>query len=981
MRSQYLSSLRFQRPVALPANPILGPVSLGVNPLKEAFRTTRWERPGAARAAAVYATPSIGCQHPAGRDARAFVPMAFMGFQEGLSRTVAGGYLVGRMDATNEMGPVLLRVTEDAGKVRISSSSGETGVPDLSGIEVHEISRRLPQNGRYALMQLALPDRVVTTAARLQGEEVFFYYMTGDGSRAISSIPAFRLSRESGLPLATPGAVALLGYTPWEIAGSDFLRVFGSGQPVGMASVLDRWGRRHELVYQSTRDAEGSVWITVSPLPPEISEEPGRETVDWDARPVSTSRSELDSALAALGLPGGAFLERSGDRYVILAIQGMQLSDDDISPDGFISRSGPDASEWVDIEEGDPEGHLFLKSFGRSGRYLGVFKGALNPLVLERRARFVLPLVAARLDLAAATRSGIELETRKALLESIEKIMTDRGVSSWNDLPGVIDDLAREIGATLLAVLAPSGEPLAQKTGSRTDDAREAHPSSFETRLRGGRVLRAAFDRPDFTDQAILRALARMLERFCHRDAPQAQREAVLSTLRALYMESFRVIWQGEGMELSSCFEFFGRSSPCEGCPVSSGSASERGRPVVRVQDGWVEEIVPTGRGHSLHWMRQLQDNPDQGAFEKLPGGAAVYDAQGAILSWSSWFEATSGVEAKTAVGQGAARLVEKVGGPRILRQLELAEEGVFLPESVEVVIGGRRCLSKISPGTRKGLLYHFLLDARSAGFEDAALLAGPGASGAEGDPASLMATLSAVCEVFGWSLLTSVEATASATRVWLSSPALTEFLLELLRLLAQIVPEKKMHLAIRSVSEIRGLSGRPVLPAAHCVMTFDCYPVLLSSHVSAMAALDREMISLGGWVARGAEGEEVSIAFPRVVEREEGPASLLLYSADQWFAEEARAVLGQVSIGWRQAETLEELVDLQQGCSAIMIRLKPGEMNLGAALAARCPGQSIILATGLRPRIPLTAGSILHLPLPASRDEILAAVRRMVVL
>jgi len=131
-----------------------------------------------------------------------------------------------------EITPVLLRsVISDGSVVSVSSDPGFSA-PPFSIPALRDLAKRIPQNGRYSILQIAADPGLVTVAARVQAEEFFFYLLTGEGAERLASIPAFCLSRGDSLPLATPSAVALLGYTPWELSGSDFLKSF-TGSPTG----------------------------------------------------------------------------------------------------------------------------------------------------------------------------------------------------------------------------------------------------------------------------------------------------------------------------------------------------------------------------------------------------------------------------------------------------------------------------------------------------------------------------------------------------------------------------------------------------------------------------------------------------------------------------------------------------------------------------------------------------------------------------
>ena len=881
-----------------------------------------------------------------------------------------------------EIAPILLRSIVIGGRVTTTSSDPAFEPPPFSELELRDLARRIPQNGRYALLQISTGSGVATAAARVQAEEFFFFLLKGEGAERLASIPAFCLSRGDRLPLATPAAVALLGYTPWELAGGDFLKGF-TGSPTGQSSlvpVLDRWGRRHELIHMPVRQSDGSVWITVTPVPDTLAS--GWEAIlaSWVSRPACSAVSELESALEAAGASGGALFERRGDSYVLLASRNSPVSQEDLAPGGLLAAAGADSSEWIDTGGDGAGGHLYIKSFGRSDAYLGVFGGAASPVTMESRASVVLPVLAMRLDLSASIRAGMETESRKAVLESIEKMLQDRGVSSWQELGSSLDDIAAQTGATRMDVITQPAEVTAPVPAAAAVELQDS--TTMDVRMRGSRILRVGFDSPSHADMRLARAVARIFERFCHRDAPASGRDVHPGGWRTVQIEGFRVVWQPEGSSLPACYSFYGREAPCDDCPVTRGAAGRQGAPSSHLRDGWIEEILPVGTGHSVRWTRWMADPSDPGT-ERLPGGAAVYGRGGEIVSWNGWMETVSGIGSSSARGQGASRLLDRMAGQRVVRQLELAMGGVFLPDSVEVTLpGGRRCFSKMTPGSGKDLIAHFIIDARSAGMEDVQILAGPGAAGAEGEPSSLRTALESVCEIYGWDLTVSDDSSADSTEVWLSAPALSEYLLDLLKLMAPMMPERKASLGTALMPEGRALAGRPVLPAIYGMVGFRTYPVLLPGHHQMLAGLEREIAALGGWMARNGEQgrDEVVVALP-IVGRDLGERrQVTLYSADDWFTGEIEAVASGLQERLCEASTLSDLAEMQLSSRALVLRPRPGEAGLVSCLAARVPGQPMILATGIRPRIPVTVSSVMHLQTPATRDELLMALRRMIV-
>ncbi|HOZ18528.1 MAG TPA: hypothetical protein PLF04_09410 [Candidatus Fermentibacter daniensis] len=882
-----------------------------------------------------------------------------------------------------EITPVLLRsVISDGSVVSVSSDPGFSA-PPFSIPALRDLAKRIPQNGRYSILQIAADPGLVTVAARVQAEEFFFYLLTGEGAERLASIPAFCLSRGDSLPLATPAAVALLGYTPWELSGSDFLKSF-TGSPTGQSSlvtVLDRWGRRHELINMPVRQADGSIWMTVTPLPESLAT--GWETIltGLESRAPASAALELDSTLEAFGATGGAVFEKQGDSYAMLASRNSPVTEDDFAPGGLLSNAGVETSEWIDSGENDASGHVFIKSFGRSGMFMGVFYGAPSPLALEHKASVILPILAMRLELASATRARVELESRKSVLESIEKLLHDRGVSSWQDLPGVLDDIAAQTGASRIEVTtSQAGQTAGMSTAAHSDALPDA--ATLDVKMLGGRLLRIRYDSQRHADTGMAKAVARLFERFCRRDQAAPVREPASAAWKAAYMEGFKVLWQPEGSSLQSCFSFYGREAPCEGCPVLRSFKGEKEQASAHFRDGWIEEMQQCGQGHSIRWTRWIPD-PSEPGSERMPGGTAIYDRSGTVLSWNAWMDTVAGVASATVRGQAAARHLDRIAGPRIVRQLELAMADVFLPDSIEVALaGGRRCFSKMSPGPGKGQIFHLMLDERSAGIEEIQILSGPGSSGAEGEPSSFRSALASVCEIYGWEFLPTEEASSGSTEVWLSSQALSEYLLDLLRQMAPMMPDRKASLRIAEVPEGRMLSGRTIFPALYGIAGFRTYPVILPGQSALLASMERDIAGLGGWMAKTSENgiDEVMVAFP-ITGRDLGERrQVTVYSTDDWFTAEIEAVMQGLSEPFCLASNLPDLSEMQLASRALVIRPRPGEHGIVSCLAARVPGQSIILASGVKPRIPLTVSSVMHLQVPASRDEMLAALRRMIL-
>ncbi len=886
---------------------------------------------------------------------------------------------------------VLIKLTVADGRVAAVASTGPGDHSHLVGFAISDLLRPLPQGGRFVQVAFAQEGRYLTAAAKCSGSEYFVYLLTGPGSETCAGIPYIRLAKSAPLPAVSPGMVALLGYTPWELTESDLLQTLAprlTGEPL-LTSVLDRWGGLREVVCSISTTADGSGWIWMTEVPRAALAGWERVIEDWESRPLVSAESELETLLRAVGLPAGALADRSGGEPRLLCSSGLRVEKEDLLPGGVYGSEAAAAPVWLDasaIPGCDGSWHHYVAPFGRGERYLAVLSGASSPVLVEQRAKVLLPVLSMRLDLLGHARSNADQESRRALLEDIEQILQARCVKSWSSLQPCLETLASEIGARALVLLGqelPSGVVAAPGTSKAEIECLDAgkgeqFPAVLSVRIRDDLRLAAGFSAPSPADQALLRSLGRMLERYCLGGSPAQQKQPdALGVLPVLYMEDFKVVWQGAGPSLRHCWEYWGETGVCDGCPLSAPPDARLSR-MRFVRDGTLEEIIPGARGHALLHARLPRDQQDH-PHDMLPGGTAVYDAEGVVRAWSSWFEAVTGIPPQVAVGQHSARLVEKLGSERVCRQLEKALEGLFLPESVEFTISGRRCHSRMVRGPAEGTIHHFVLDNLSAGLGDVWMLAGPGLSVSAEKPVEIGGPLTSACEIKGWEMDTSPTASESGGRTWLSQGVLSELLLDILRTMTPMCPERWVALDTRDIGIGSLRISRPVLPGRYHVLQFTTYPVLLDSQTAALAALEREMTMLGGWLARPESGDGLEIGFPAARKKSPG-AGILLYSPDPVFLSFAEEVLGQTYQSLAKAPGLEELAEMQQAADLVILRVKPHEFTLVASLMARMPEQGILLATGLKPATPFLSSRIEVIQLPATAEELLGSVRRMLI-
>ena len=887
------------------------------------------------------------------------------------------------------MEAVLIRLQIDGGVILEVDSTGPGNYLSLKGSQIDDVLTPSPASQKFVPASLTIDGDRHPAAARLSGQTCFVYLLPGMTGMSCPGTAWLRLVPGAVVPVASPALVALLGYTPWELAGTDLLRmILTDSECVSYTtSVLDRWGSRKDLLCSCSRSQDGARWISIMPLPEGERVSLEEALVRWEGQPIVSAQEELGNLLEASGISAGAVVDRSVQPFAVIAESGLSLSEEDSAPGGLLSSWVSGSILWVDSEETpDERGNTCVAPFGRSERYLAVLGGVQSPVEAEHRLKVLLPVLAMRLDLWAHCRSGAELEGRRALLDDFERSIQEHGVSSWQGLSPVLAEILPETGAVSAAVFAgPDEQPLAAAGESSPPSIHALHAGHgdvfqavIEVRLRNGHRLCAGFDREAAADHALFRALGRMLERYCRdQSSPAPAGGGSFGTLPIALVRDFRVVWQGGALSLAHCHEFYGFGSPCEGCPLLSRQAEEAPKHMRLARADALEEIFQTPDGQIVLWLKAPQAPPAQKPTERIPGGWAVYDSGGTITLWSSWFEAATGAASSTAEGQWAGRLVEKLGSDKLSRQFELSLRGVFMQDSVEFRFEGRRCASRICQGPG-GSIHHFILDTVSAGLGDLRLLSGPGVV-SQADPSSVASSLSAACELLGWELDMSPAVSEDSSRVWLSQPALSGLLLEILKVLASSCPERWVALDSVSYDEKPFRGGRAFLPGRYLTLQFGIHPVLLASQLSALTALDREMSALGGWTARSESKEALTLAFPSAI-GVSGGETVGVYGGDEYFEALLDEVRPSLPGACASAATLSELAAIQPDCALLAVRLKPGELELAAALAGRAPWQGLLLATGLQPQIPLFASRIELLQLPATPEEVLSSIRRMLV-
>ena len=274
---------------------------------------------------------------------------------------------------------VLLKLHCDENTITSAiSSSNKDSMPELEGRPLQDFLLDGSSRDRYSLTQIDVDGRNRTCAVRIEDDRTLFvYYVKNDSDcPAGASVPAARLVPGSHLPTVSPGLVALLGYTPWELAQSDLLEKLVSqtpGEPVRL-TIADKWGGNRSLICTVYPSYVDGLDIFFTPVPPDTAPSLHSLINRWEQMPLSCPDDLLSFLLDALGASQGAVLANTDGEYSVLASRDLDLDPDDPDQRNLFCAVSSSAPVWLDTDsvlDHDLGGeHALVYPFGRNRSYL-----------------------------------------------------------------------------------------------------------------------------------------------------------------------------------------------------------------------------------------------------------------------------------------------------------------------------------------------------------------------------------------------------------------------------------------------------------------------------------------------------------------------------------------------------------------------------------------------------------------------------------
>ncbi|MBD3370790.1 PAS domain-containing protein [Candidatus Fermentibacteria bacterium] len=900
---------------------------------------------------------------------------------------------------TLKTGAVLLKMMLSEGRVASVEATGESPPRGLEGSEASSLFDSWPPEQHFRPNLLRTPEAEIPAAVRTIKDSanlLVYYFEPGSKLFANPWVPVVRLHDDLDMPAVSPGFVSLTGYTPWELLESDLLHELARSASSGTTtrSIVDRRGRNLELLCQSVPTPDGGRDLIFATLPAYPLQKISTTLSRWERVPEELC-DHFDYLLEALGLSGGMLLTLFGeDRLEILCDSDLGIREEDLEDMGIGQSCRGDRPLWLDLDPSDhhldvPDEQLLIYPFGLGRRFALLAPCAGNAESLQRSASVLLPYLGARLEALDISRKQTRYEQRRQLLERIEEKLTKHSITDYAQLDRILPYIAEVAGTCMISLLPPdtSKGPLATWGSAPMEDVDSGKGGDSNAvatvMLRDGYSLRATFKSAKSADHSLLESFGRMLERFCARPPAEPRRSEDqppfdVTSLPAVLVEGFSVSWQGAEIDLEHCYEFYGRSSPCRGCPLLTESEERQlpGTMTYHSDQGYIELISSSGEGHLILWVHAWKPEAPTVILRNIPSGAALYDTDGYVRSWNGWMEEMTGVPAKRAVGQRAVRLVEKLGSERVELQLRRSLEGVSMKDPVEFELYGRRCLSRIVPLPDEGSLLHFVLDSGVTVDSLALPLMQGGIRTRSEGPSSLASALSSAAEAIGLDFDLS-PAAAERSPSWLTSGTASKLLEHVMGRMREVCPERWLSMDVLKVGPQTDLAldGGPILPGSYLSMSFTGYPMLLQSHRRILSLLSKLLRGFGGWLSLDADSAGITIALPQALQQQEGN-NLLLYSKDETFGELSRSILSRAKADFKVTSSLGELARMQPTSAAVAARLLPGELVLLPALKSRMPHQPLLLASGLWSAIPTLGLDVRILRLPAEENTVLGAYR-----
>ncbi len=889
-----------------------------------------------------------------------------------------------------------MRLTVRDGSITGVTSSSGSSYDSLSGAGLADLFPIPIPEDRFVLLETDLGFGPIVAAARADGRESIVVYLLeggcADGMNPL--LPMMRLRQEEDVHPVTPGLVALLGYTPWELSGSGFFESLPDMEGSGSVSLMGRDGSARRLVCARLRGG-GCDDIVLLPEPPDEESLPVRDLQRLASLEVEGAEDLLGFAADALGLDAAVLMVRSVDGFVVGCQYGMDLDPEILESSGLMEEERLQHPVWVsppagaggdDVDIGQcmvyPCGDIVL---------VAPWRGEAERL--QRRADALVPVLAVRYAHFASTRGDHRIST---LLRELDRMLSaGDGRLDRVRLERALETAVRGFSATVMAVFGPeeSASPMATSRISREMEELLVSDRPFEecfddthvAVLGEGFTLLTAWEGEHDVPCSAVEAFARMLRRTELSELgsmppgpPDIQR------LEAVLMRDTKVVWRGRTPPLDFCYQFYGRSVRCPDCPaarLAPGGSSAR----LEGHSGYIEEIHPTEQGHLVVWTAMpsvsvsmdAEDADEEPRRPGYPGGSAAYGPEGLVISWNGWMADVTGIPPGKAMGQRGTRLLDRLGNPVLTAQLRHALAGRLTPEPVELLLRGRTMLSSMRLDRSSGRVEHTLLDPARTGAAETTPPLLPGTIDDSGEPGSLAEYLSVVCRRAGWEFDVSVEASLGAP-VWLTRRAATGLVSSLLATLEPMCPDRWIGLDSGWLDNSPETGGLTFLPGRYHVLRVRVQAPGFRARSAALEMTGRQVRSYGGWLA-GSPGEEVvQIGIPAALagfrERD-----LLVYSPEPGFAGLCRrAVDGTRGLDVSFAATALDLAEGQPTAGALVCRLDGSTLHFATTLAVRMPGQRILVASGLFSGLPAGVPRVSHLRLPEEEEDVMTAIRRL---
>jgi len=866
---------------------------------------------------------------------------------------------------------------------------------DLVGMPVGDLFDRWPLPTAYTIALFTPPSGPRIAAARSDGDCVaYVYYLDGmDDGLWNPAVALARILPDRPIPILSPGFVALLGYTPWEVSRSDLFRsILGEGAPREGASItlLDKGGAGHRLVCSATPGIHGGIDLILIPQPRDAIF-PVADLERLAGLEVLGPEDLLAFLVDTLDLEAALLMVRSLEGFVPAGSFNVDIDEEHLESSGLLDGATLRQPVWVDLAgAGAPEGFDGQCLAYPCGDLLLIAPWRGDAESLQRRADSLMPAVSMRYDQFRATHGEFRLST---LLARLEGLLSAAAPGDHEAIARVLETAARGFSASVVAVFGAeeSASPLATNRIDPETEAlllsdrplEECFEDAHVTVLRDGFTLLTAWNSPREIPYATVDSFGALLRKQ-DLGALTGRREAQpdFTSLQAVFMRDTRVLWQGRSLSLSNCFQFYGAARQCPECPLSQ--LSEGGGRSARLEnhEGYIEEILPAGAGFLVTWTRIPEAPPEErtdgsptGA--RFPGGVARYTREGEVTAWTGWFQEATGIGSDTAVGQNAARLLDKLGTQGILTQLRASQAGHPMQEPLEFAWHGTPCYSRMRVGD-DGAILHTILDPDRAGISLGVPPLGPGSLATGSEPGSLAEYLSTACRREGWEFDISGETGADGAPVWLSRSAATDLLTLVLHQLAPMCPDRWTGLETGWLDNTPETGAFSFLPGRYHVLRFGVRGTGLAPRPQLLERLSIVLRGFGGWMA-GLPGEKVvQVGIPAALEPF-AEVDILVYSPVADFTDLCREALGESS--QRKVTYTASAAGMaasQPLARAVICRLDHATLHYAAALAVRLPRQPVLVASGLGLGLPFGDCCVEHLRLPVDSDTLYTAIRRI---